>query len=85
MGVYGEDRDWLIEQIGVIPDIIVDNLPHATFLGADAQLDTAIDHLLDKIATQPVPVPEPPPYPNLRFDYGRGGDPSGRGGQGRCR
>ena len=82
MGVYGEDRDWLVEQVGVIPDIVVDNLPHATFLGADRQLDTAIDYLLNKIATEPVPVPEPPPYPNLRFDYGRGGDPSGRGGQG---
>ncbi len=73
MGVYGEDRDWLIEQIGVIPDIVVDNLPHATFNGADSQLDTAIDYLLNKIATEPVPVPEPPPYPNLGFDYGRPG------------
>jgi tricorn protease len=81
MGVYGEDRDWLIEQIGVIPDIVVDNLPHATFNGADAQLDTAIDYLLDKIATEPVPVPEPPAYPNLRFDYRGGADPSGRGGR----
>ncbi len=81
MGVYGEDRDWLIEQIGVIPDIIVDNPPHATFGGADAQLDTAIDYLLDKIATEPVPVPDPPAYPNLRFDYRRNTGPSGRGGR----
>ncbi|HMB74834.1 MAG TPA: hypothetical protein VKN76_00410, partial [Kiloniellaceae bacterium] len=47
----------------------------------DAQLDTAIDHLLNKIATQPVPVPEPPAFPNLGFDYGQVTDPSGRGGQ----
>ena len=83
MGVYGEDRDWLIEQIGVIPDIIVDNPPHATFGGADAQLDTAIDYLLDKIATEPVPVPDPPAYPNLRFDYRRNREQGGRGGTGR--
>jgi tricorn protease len=80
MGVYGEDRDWLIEQIGVIPDIVVDNPPHATFRGADTQLDTAINYLLQKIATEPVPVPAPPSYPNLRFDYRRIRDPGGRGG-----
>jgi tricorn protease len=83
MGVYGEDRDWLIEQIGVIPDIVVDNLPHATFLGADAQLEAAIDYLMNKIATEPVPVPEPPPYPNLRFEYRGGGETGARSGQGR--
>jgi len=72
MGVYGEDRDWLIEQVGVIPDIVIDNLPHATFNGSDSQLDTAIEYLLNKIATEPVPVPTPPAYPNKRFNY-RGG------------
>ena len=32
-GVYGPDGDWLIEGHGVDPDIVVDNLPHATFDG----------------------------------------------------
>ncbi len=81
MGVYGEDRDWLVEQIGVIPDIVVDNLPHATFLGADTQLDTAIDYLLQRIESQPMLVPDPPAYPNLRFDYRRISGQNGRGGE----
>jgi tricorn protease len=68
-GVYGPEGEWLIEQIGVVPDIEVDNLPHATFNGADAQLDAAIAHLLQKIADDPREVPPPPPYPNRRFDY----------------
>ncbi len=68
-GVYGPDGDWLIEQHGVEPDIVVDNLPHATFNGADLQLDTAIDHLLGKIAEDPREVPAAPPYPDLSFDY----------------
>jgi tricorn protease len=68
-GVYGPEGAWLIEQVGVIPDIEVDNLPHATFNGSDAQLDTAIDYLLKKIAEDPRPVPPPPPHPNRRFDY----------------
>jgi tricorn protease len=76
MGVYGPEGEWLIEQIGVIPDMEVDNLPHATFNGEDAQLDTAIRYLKEKIAEDPRAVPQPPPYPNRRFDYpvrGNGG------------
>jgi tricorn protease len=72
-GVYGPDGKWLVEQIGVVPDIEVDNLPNATFKGQDAQLDTAIKYLLDKIKEDPRPVPPPPPYPNRRFDYKAGG------------
>ena len=41
-GVYGPEGEWLIEGIGFIPDIEVDNLPHSTFNGVDAQLDAAI-------------------------------------------
>ncbi|MCC6317461.1 MAG: PD40 domain-containing protein [Gemmatimonadaceae bacterium] len=63
-GVYGPEGKWLIEQEGVIPDIVVDNLPHATFGGKDAQLEAAIAYLQKKIAEDPRPVPRPPPYPN---------------------
>ena len=69
MGVYGPEGEWLIEQIGVIPDIVVDNLPHATFNGGDAQLDAAIAYLLDKIENEPLPVPAPPAYPSKAFEY----------------
>lgn len=70
MGVYGPEGEWLIEQVGVVPDVEVDNLPHATFNGEDAQLEAAIDYLLERIAREPRPVPEPPPYPERWFDYG---------------
>ena len=81
-GVYGPEREWLIEQIGVIPDIEVDNLPHATFNGEDAQLEAAIRYLQGKIAEDPRPVPPPPPYPNRRFDYPARGGGSGASGGG---
>jgi tricorn protease len=68
-GVYGPEGKWLIEQEGVTPDIIVDNLPHATFNGADAQLDAAIAYLQKKIAEDPRPVPKPPAYPKRAFKY----------------
>lgn len=68
-GVYGPEGKWLIEQEGVIPDIVVDNLPHATFKGQDAQLEAAIEYLKKKIAEDPRPVPRPPAYPNRAFKY----------------
>lgn len=68
-GVYGPEGKWLIEQEGVIPDIIVDNLPHATFNGQDAQLDAAIEYLQKKIAEDPRPVPKAPAYPKRAFRY----------------
>jgi len=68
-GVYGPEGEWLIEQIGVVPDIEIDNLPHATFNGSDEQLDYAIRYLLEAIERDPREVPPAPPYPNKAFDY----------------
>jgi tricorn protease len=63
-GVYGPDGTWLIEGHGVDPDSVVDNLPHATYLGKDAQLETAVAYLKEQIRRDPRPVPRHPPYPN---------------------
>ncbi|MGF1510470.1 MAG: S41 family peptidase [Myxococcota bacterium] len=63
-GVYAPKGGWLIEGHGVEPDVRVENLPHATFNGEDAQLDRALKDILRAIETDPKPVPEPPPYPN---------------------
>ncbi len=65
-GVYGPEGEWLIEGHGVDPDIVVDNLPRATFDGKDAQLEAAVKHLQELIAKDPVDVPKPPPYPDKR-------------------
>ncbi len=68
-GVYGPEGKWLIEGHGVDPDIMVENPPHATFLGADAQLQAAIDLLKQQIQGDPRPVPKAPPYPDKAFKY----------------
>jgi tricorn protease len=65
MGVFGPERKWLIEGHGVDPDVVVDNLPHATFEGQDAQLDAAIAHLKGMIKEKPVSSPRPPAYPKI--------------------
>ena len=65
-GVYGPEGEWLIEGHGVDPDIVVDNLPHETFKGRDAQLEAAVKHLQELIAKDPVEVPKHPPYPDKK-------------------
>jgi len=68
MGVYGPDGNWLIEGHGFEPDIIVDNLPHETFNGEDAQLKAAIEHLQNLIASDPREVPPVPSYPDKSYN-----------------
>ena len=63
-GVFGPEGEWLIEGHGVEPDIVVDNPPHATFKGEDAQLDAAIDYLRKKIRQEPVEDWVMPPHPD---------------------
>ena len=70
-GVYGPEREWLIEGHGVEPDQVVDNLPHATFRGEDKQLDAAIQHLLKKMEESPVTIPKHPKYPDKATKDGR--------------
>ncbi len=67
IGVYGDNGKWLIEGHGFEPDIEVDNLPHATYNGKDAQLDAAIKHLQKLIKEDPREVPSPPTYPDKSF------------------
>ncbi len=64
IGVYGPEREWLIEGHGVDPDIVVDDPPHETFLGHDEQLAAAVKTLMEELAKQPPSVPKPPKYPH---------------------
>ena len=67
-GVYGPEGEWLIEGHGVEPDIVVDNLPHATFKGQDAQLEAAIRRLQELMKEDAREVPPPPAYPDKSFN-----------------
>src|SRR6185312_2141120 len=67
MGVFGPDGKWLIEGHGVDPDLVVDNPPHATYEGQDAQLQAAVQYLQKKIKEEPVKPMHPPKYPDKSF------------------
>lgn len=54
-GQFDMDGNWIIEGLGVGPDIPVENKPWATARGHDAQLEAALDYLADKLEQEPIP------------------------------
>jgi len=52
-----------VENYGVEPDVAVDNLPNEAAQGRDAQLEKAIEVILDRIAKSPVKLAPVPPTP----------------------
>ena len=63
-GEYNFKSEWIIEGHGVDPDIIVVNMPKDVLAGKDAQLDKAIEIIMDKIKNEPMPLPVQPTYPD---------------------
>jgi tricorn protease len=59
--LYGLDSQWLIENHGVQPDIVVDNTPDQVMAGHDPQLEKAIDMVMKEIQEHPKKLPLPPP------------------------
>jgi tricorn protease len=51
----------MMENRGVEPDIQVDDLPGDVVKGKDAQLDTAVQYIMDKIKAHPLTLPPAPP------------------------
>jgi tricorn protease len=58
--VYGLDSQWVIENRGVEPDIVVDNPPDLVMKGRDPQLEKAIELVMKAITEQPKKLPPRP-------------------------
>jgi len=63
---FSVDGKWIIEGIGVEPDIYVDNDPAKEFAGIDEQLNKAIEVILEELKTQEKKLPKVPPYPKKK-------------------
>lgn len=61
--VYSMDGRWVVEGRGVSPTIEVRNMPHATYMGSDTQLESAIEYLQNKLQEEPIPELIPGPFP----------------------
>jgi len=58
-----EGKKWIIEGVGVEPDIVVDNDPYLEYTGTDQQLNKAIEVILDDLKTKSKKIQDHPPYP----------------------
>ena len=61
-----EAKEWVMEGVGVEPDIELDNDPAREHAGIDDQLNRAIEEVLERLKEKPVRVPAPPAYPDKR-------------------
>jgi tricorn protease len=57
-------REWVMEGVGVEPDIDVDNDPAHEFDGVDDQLNRAIEEIQKEMERRPARIPAAPPYPD---------------------
>jgi tricorn protease len=59
-GTYDLHSKWIMENHGVDPDVVLDNLPKDVIAGVDAQLDKAIELVLEAMAKEPRKRPPKP-------------------------
>ncbi len=60
---FDQNGNWIIEGYGVDPDIVIDNNPYDEFNGVDAQLDKAIEVILEQMKDWPE-APAIPEWPD---------------------
>jgi len=62
VAIWSEDG-WVVENVGVPPDIEVEQWPAEVINGHDPQLEKAIEVLLEELEKNPPKTPKRPPYP----------------------
>ena len=62
-GTNAADGSWVVENVGVEPDIEVDNDPQSVIAGRDPQLERAVEEVLRLMRENPKSLPERPAPP----------------------
>jgi tricorn protease len=70
--IYGLKGEWEVENHGIAPDYEVDLEPAAYRQGHDAQLDKAIEVVMQQLKEHPLPEYPRPAYPNYHEKDGLG-------------
>ncbi len=73
VAIYGLNGEWEVENHGVAPDYEVDLDPAAWRQGHDAQLDKAIEVVMQQLKEHPLPQIKRPAYPNYHEHDDLGG------------
>ena len=58
-----DETGWIVENVGVAPDLVVDQLPADVVAGRDPQLEAAVELALEGLAATPPTTLTRPPYP----------------------
>jgi tricorn protease len=61
---------WIAENVGVEPDVEVENDPESVRQGRDPQLEKAIEHVMAELAKRPAAEPKRPAFPNYQVPGG---------------
>jgi len=62
--IWTPEEGWVVENVGVPPDIEVEMSPAAVIAGHDPQLEKAVDVLMAELKRNPPKTPKRPAYPN---------------------
>ena len=62
LAIWTEDG-WVVENVGVPPDVEVEQWPADVITGRDPQLEKAIEVVMDQLKKNPPKKPKRPPYP----------------------
>jgi tricorn protease len=65
-GSFSLEGEWIMENVGVEPDIEVEQDPAMLMQGRDPQLERAVEYVLEKIRTEPKTLPDKPGPPEER-------------------
>jgi tricorn protease len=65
-GLYGTKGEWEVENIGITPDIEVEQDPALVRQGRDPQLEKAVEAVLESLKADPPVELKRPPYPDYK-------------------
>ena len=63
LAIWTGDEGWTVENVGVPPDIEVEQTPAEVIAGRDPQLERAMQVILEELKKNPPQEPKRPPYP----------------------
>jgi tricorn protease len=63
LAIWTEEGGFIVENVGVPPDIEVEQWPADVIAGQDPQLERAIQEVLRALEANPPEKPQRPPYP----------------------
>ena len=66
IAIYGLNGEWEVENVGITPDVEVEDDPKLAREGHDPQLEKAVQVVMEQLQKNPLPQYKRPAYPNFQ-------------------